>query len=176
MKDKSYEFAHHPIVIIIKISLLLLSVTLFIFGEILWPSLDENQLKDVLDDRSDFDVFSDNWLRILGFLMVIAIIVQIIRTIKQNIVNRNDKLRLSPDKIFWSDNDQGEFEIDIEQINSIQEIHGEGSESNDIHALRLQMKNNEEEEMIDLLKMNLISQSKKIIELINISYPELYSK
>ena len=170
--DKTSEFAHHPIIIVIKIVLILISLALIILGEVFTPEIDSNILDEVLSNRTTLDIIKDNFVLIICLIIFVGILFQTITSIISTLQNKNDKFRISPETLFWSDNNSGEVEISINDIHSIHKIMRDDEHNDEVVGLTIKLISNEEKK-VDFEKMSLVSQGKKISEVLENSHSDL---
>lgn len=108
------------------------------------------------------NIVKDNFVLIICSIILVGILFQTIKSIISTLQNKNDKLRISPETLFWSNNDSGEVEISISDIHSTHKIVGGDEHKEEVLSLTIRLTSIEEKKA-DFEKMILVSQGKKCI-------------
>lgn len=170
--DKTFEFAHHPIILFIKIVVIIISIVLIILGEVFTPEIEMNILDEVLSNRTTLDIIKDNFVLVICSIILVGILFQTMKSIISTLQNKNDTFRISPETLFWSDNNSGEVEISINNIHSIHKIMGDTEHNGEVVGLTIKLISNQEKK-VDFEKMSLVSQGKKIAEVLENLHSDL---
>lgn len=149
--ENSVRFAHHRNVIRFKYTVFFIALVLLSLGVYLIPT-----------SFSGASLTSFQDIRLAaGILAALILIVQIIRSYRRLVFNREDYLEIGTERIRWYDNEDGSVKIlPASEIQSIRFIYESQAESPDVVAAEVNAA--DKNYRIEFRRMSLLPHGKKI--------------